>query len=180
MNEPASGFTHASEHSAWRGKPLQLAQPGRQVEDGAQAVSSAKGAVRWAPQRAALMALLAGIVAVSAACWLNHEEVKFTTDNRTDSPLCYYRSPEDASAAECLAEARPQKTTAWWPGCGYGADADKIPLTVVLTVKEGGRQIYQRTEECRTWQASARKFFIDQRGGDFVVTDPLADTTPSP
>jgi hypothetical protein len=146
----------------------------------AQAMSSTQGAVRWTPQRAALIALLVGIVAVSAACWMNREEVQFTIENRTDSVLCAYPSPEDASGAPCLMELKPQATTGWWPGCGYGEHADELPMTVVLTVKEGGRQIYHRTEECRVWQRSSRKFVIEQRGEDFVVTDPLAETTPSP
>jgi len=107
-------------------------------------------------------------------------EVEFTFDNRTDALLCFDSSAKDASEAECSAEVRPLKKTTWVPGCGYGTEADKIPLTVVLTVKEGGRQIYQRTEECRIWQKSSRKFIIEQRGEDFVVTDPLTGTTPSP
>jgi hypothetical protein len=131
---------------------------------------------RW---HAVFLPLLIGI-AVSAACYMNHEEVTFTFDNRIDSVLCFYRYPEDAFAADCSAEVKPQTTTVWTPGCGYGEHADELPLTVILTVKEGGHQIYQRTEECRTWQASDRKFVIEQRGGDFVVTDPLAATTPSP
>jgi len=143
-------------------------------------VSSIRGVARRIRWHAVFIALLIGIGAVSAACWMNHEEVKLTFDNRTEAVLCFYLSPEEASTADCSAEVKPQATTAWLPGCGYGPDADKIPLTVVLTVKEGGRQIYQRTEECRTWQASDRKFVIEQRGDDFVATDPLADATQSP
>ena len=129
---------------------------------------------------AVLMALLVGVVAVSTACWLNREEVKFTFDNRTDSPLCYEPSPEDASDGRCLQEVRPLAETTWRPGCGYGEDADQIPVTVVLTVKEGGRQIYQRTQECRVWQASDGTFVIEQQGDEFVVTDSLSDAIPSP
>ena len=124
-----------------------------------------------------LIALLVGIVIIFAAC---HEDVKLSFDNRTEALLCFYSSTKYASEAECLDEVKPLKETTSVPGCGYGTDADKIPLTVVLTVKDGGRQIYQRTEECRIWQKSSRKFVIQQSGDDFVVTDPLAATTPSP
>jgi hypothetical protein len=143
----------------------------------AQIIGSAREVAKALPQCAFLIALLVGVVAVSSAC---HEEVEFTFDNRTDALLCFDSSAKDASEAECSAEVRPLKKTTWVPGCGYGTEADKIPLTVVLTVKEGGRQIYQRTEECRIWQKSSRKFIIEQRGEDFVVTDPLTGTTPSP
>jgi hypothetical protein len=143
-------------------------------------VSSTRSAARLTRWHAALIALLVGIVAVSAACYMNHEEVKFTFDNRTESFLCYSLSLEEASAARCLQELRPLAQTVWTPGCGYGEHADELPMTVILTVKEGGRLVYQRTGECRVWQASDRKFVIEQRGEDFVVTDPLTDTTPSP
>lgn len=149
---------------------------------GPQAVNSFRDATRRICWRAVFIALLMGIGAISAACWmnLNHEEVRLTFDNRTESLLCYSPSPEDASAARCSQELRPLAQTAWRPGCGYGEHADELPLTVILTVREGGRLIYQRTEECRIWQASDGKFVIEQRGDDFVVTDPLTGTTPSP
>ena len=120
------------------------------------------------------------ILAVSTACGLNHEKVKFTFDNRTDSPLCYEPSPEDASDGRCLQEVKPLAETVWRPGCGYGEDADKIPVTVVLTVREGGHQIYNRTAECRLWQDSDRTFVIEQRGDEFIVTDSLPDGSPTP
>jgi hypothetical protein len=149
---------------------------------GPQAVNSIRRAAKRSSWRAVFVPLLIAIGAVSAACSLNlnHEEVELTFDNRTESLLCYFPSREEASAARCLQELRPLAQTAWRPGCGYGEHADELPLTVILTVKEGGHQIYQRTEECRMWQASDRKFVIEQRGDDFVVTDPLADTRPSP
>jgi len=146
----------------------------------AQSVRSAQRVVRRTCRCAVLTTLLAGTVAVSAACWFNQEEVEFTFDNRTESLLCYYGSPEDASGARCLEEVKSQATTVWVPGCGDGPGADKIPLTVVLTVKEPERQIYERTEECRTWQASDGTFVIEQEGDEFAVTDPLTGMTPSP
>ena len=145
-------------------------------------VSSIRGVamrIRW---HAVFIALLISIGAVSAGCSLNlnHEEVELTFDNRTESLLCYFPSREDASAARCLQELKPLAQTTWRPGCGYGEHADELPMTVILTVKEGGLQIYQRTEECRIWQKSSRKFVIQQSGDDFIVTDHIAATTPSP
>jgi hypothetical protein len=147
----------------------------------AQAVSSAKGAARWTPQRVALMALLVSAALLSPACWVFQEETfDLTFDNRSDSVLCYYPYPEVASAARCSAEVKPLAETTWLAECGDGPGARGNRITVILTVKEGGRQIYQRTEECRTWQASHGTFVIEQQGDAFIVTDRLGDTTRSP
>ena len=143
-------------------------------------VSSIRGAARRTRHRfTPLIALLVGIAVFSAACD-DHEEVKLTFDNRTEALLCFYSSTKYASEAECLAEVKPLRETPWVPGCGYGPGADEAPLTVILTVKDGGRQIYERTEECRMWQKSSRKFIIERRGEDFEVTDPLTGTAPRP
>jgi hypothetical protein len=129
---------------------------------------------------ALLIALLVGIIVFSAACeW--EENFYATFDNQTDSVLCLYPYPEDAAAGRCLNEVKPHATVdGFLIECGDGPGVEKNRIPVILTVKEGGRQIYQRTEECRTWQASDRKFVIEQRGDDFVVTDPLTDATPAP
>ena len=127
----------------------------------------------------ALMALLIGVAVSSAACkW--EDNVGGTVENRTDSAVCFYLYPEDAAEGRCSGELKPHTTDDWFQECRDGPGADKIPITVILAVKEGGRLIYQRTEECRVWQASGGKFVIQQRGDNFVVTDPLADATPGP
>ena len=131
-------------------------------------------------RRGVFITLWIVILAVSTACWLNNEDVLFTFDNRTDSLLCYAPSPEGASDPRCLQEVKPRAETAWRPGCGSGPGVKKNPITVVLTVKQGGRHIYNRTAECRVWQDSDRTFVIEERGGDFVVTDPFTDAPPSP
>ncbi len=146
----------------------------------AQAVSSTQSVIRRTSWYGVFIALIVGVVAVSTACWLNSEDVLFTFDNRTDSPLCYDLSPEDASGGRCSQEVKPLAETAWHPGCGSGPGVKKNPITVVLTIKQGGRQIYNRTAECRVWQDSDRTFVIEQRGGDFVVTDPFTDAPPTP
>jgi len=143
-------------------------------------MSSTQGAVRWTPQRAALIALLVGIAVFSAACYYTPEDVRGTVENRTDSALCFYLYPEDAAEGRCSGEVKPHTTGDWLQECGEERDSDKFPITVILAVKEGGRIIYQRTEECRVWQASHGKFVIEQRGGDFVVTDYISATTPGP
>ena len=130
--------------------------------------------------RSILVMLLVGTVAVSAACWLKIEEVDFSFENLTDAPLCVYTSHEDAAASRCVSEVKPADDRKLTVGCGDGPGVEDAPITVVLTVKEGARQIYQRTEECQVWQGSERTFVIEQRGDEFVVTDPLTDATPSP
>jgi hypothetical protein len=125
--------------------------------------------------RLILLALLIATVAVSTACFLNQEEVDFTFDNRSDSLLCFFRYDADAAAGGCPQEVKPLARTSWRPGCGKGPDADELPLTVILTVAEDGHRIYDKTAECRLWQDSDRRFIIEQRGDDFVVTDPLPE-----
>ena len=120
------------------------------------------------------------ILAVSTACWLKSEDVQFTYDNRTGSLLCSYGSPESASSGRCLTDIDALAKTTWGRGCGDGPGAENAQITVILTVKQGGRQIYNRTAECRVWQDSDRTFVIEQEGGALVVTDSLPDTTPSP
>ena len=127
-----------------------------------------------------LIVLLVGITAFSVACFYQ-ENIEGTFENRTDSVLCaYYDYADNAYTGGCPRELKPHTSADWFFECGDSRGAEKFSITVVLTVKQGGRQIYQRTEECRVWQASGGKFVIEQRGEDFVVTDYLAAITPSP
>jgi hypothetical protein len=142
--------------------------------------NSIRDATRRARYRSAvLIALLVGIAVFSAACY-PYEDVGGTVENRTDSAVCFYHHPEDAAEGACSGELKPHTTDDWFTECGDGPGADKIPITVILAVKEGDRVIYQRTEECGAWQKSDGKFVIEQRGDDFIVTDYIAATTPSP
>lgn len=127
-------------------------------------------------KRVVFVALLVGIVAVavSTGCsWFKHEEVQFTFENRTGSALCLYGSQNDASSGECLDDVQPRDDDR--PliyGCGDGPGVENNPITVVITVRETGREIYDRTALCRVWQDSERTFIIEQRGDEFVVTEP--------
>ncbi len=131
-------------------------------------------------RRGVFITLCIVIFVASTACSLSNEDVLFTFDNRTDSLLCYAPSPEGASDPRCLQEVKPRAETAWRPGCGSGPGVKKNLITVVLTVKQGGRQIYNRTAECRVWQDSDRTFVIEQEGEEFIVTDSLPDGSPDP
>ncbi len=139
-----------------------------------------QGGMTRTMRRGVFITLLIVIFAVATACWLKHENVKLTFDNRTGSLLCLYLSPADASSGRCLDEIDPLAEMTWGVGCGDGPGAEKAPITVLLTVKQGGRQIYNRTAECRVWQDSDRTFIIEQEGDELVVTDSLPATTPSP
>ena len=137
-------------------------------------------AARPALMTAGALGLIVGLFLVYAAwCGLRHDDVPFTFDNRTDSVLCVYSSPQDASASRCLAEVKPQAESRWTPGCAYGSreEVDRSPVTAVLTVKDGGRQIYLRTATCRAWNETDRKLVIEQRGDEFIVTDPFSGST---
>ena len=103
--------------------------------------------------------------------------VLFTFDNRTDAVLCEYPGPRDAAGATCLVTLAPRAET------GGGRDCDGIesrPVTVIITVKEDGRQIYNRTASCGEWSDTVRRFVIEREGEDFIVTDSLPKPTPSP
>ncbi len=130
--------------------------------------------------RAILVALLLGSVTFFAACLDSGEQVKLTFVNDSDSRLCFNLSSAGAARGDTCSEVKPRGTSIWRPGCGYGTDAERNPLTVVLTVGPGGREIYNRTALCNEWEESGARFTIEQRGDEFVVTDSLQDATPSP
>jgi hypothetical protein len=121
-----------------------------------------------------LIVFAAGIV---AGCGRGPADVAFTFDNRTDAILCDYTSPPDATAARCNTELKPQAAT------GGGRDCDNQesrPVRVIITVKQGGRQIYDRTASCGAWADTKRRFVIEQRDGEFIVTDSLPNSTAGP
>jgi hypothetical protein len=130
-------------------------------------------------QKVSLGHACGGVVAASVlvlivGCGLlpSQPSVEFSFDNRSGSVLCWDPSVEDAATARCLAEVEPQAVTKWSPGCGYGNRPQEAPITVVLTVKESGQRIYNRTASCEAWLDTDRKFIIEQKGGDFIVTGP--------
>lgn len=128
----------------------------------------------WARRWLATAALLIVIV-VGLGC--GPASVLFTFDNRTDAVLCEYRAPNPAAAARCSAELEPRAETEWERGCAGDAN---IPITVIIAVKQGGDQIYRRTATCGEWLDTDRRFVIEQEGDEFIVTDSLPDSAPSP
>jgi len=100
--------------------------------------------------------------------------IKLTFVNETDSLLCYGSSSADA-ASGCQ-EVKARRTTVWRPGCGT---TGKLPMSVVLTLGQGGAEVYNRTATCNEWD-SGGKFVIEQAGDDFVVTDSLPGSVPGP
>ncbi|MEX1252890.1 MAG: hypothetical protein WEE64_00980 [Dehalococcoidia bacterium] len=49
---------------------------------------------------------------------------------------------------------------------------------MIITVKEGGREVYRRTASCGEWNDSGKRLIIEQKGDEFIVTDSLPDSTP--
>ena len=127
--------------------------------------------------RPILVALLLGCVIVFAACWLSENRVKLSFVNDSDELLCFNLSSADAAGGDYCDEVRPRRTSVWRPECSPSGNQ---PLTVVLSLGPGGREVYNRTATCNEWEASGAKFTIEQRGDEFVVTDSLPDSTPSP
>ena len=152
----------------------------RPVPGSRKAVSSAQSAARLARRCLATVVVLT--VVVSGCGPFYSTEVAFTFDNRTDAALCYFPSRQDAATARCLQELKPRAKTRWLSGCGRGTkdEVHRNPITVVITVKEVGRQIYSRTASCGEWKNTDRKFVIEQHGDEFIVTDSLPASRPSP
>ena len=121
------------------------------------------------------VALLLVSVIVFAAC-LTENEVKMTFVNESDALLCFNLSSEHGASGDFCDEVKARDTSVWRPGCSPSGDQ---PITVVLNVGQGGREIYNRTATCNEWEESGAKFTIEQRGSELVVTDSLPDTTPS-
>jgi hypothetical protein len=127
--------------------------------------------------RSILVALLLGCVIVFSACWLNENEVKLTFVNSSDSLLCFNLNSWIAASGDFCNEVKARDTSVWRPGCSPSGDQ---PITVVLSVGPGGREIYNRTATCNEWEESGAKFTIEQRGDELVVTDSLPDGSPTP
>ena len=135
-------------------------------------VTSAQASVTWV--RRCLVAVVP-LTVIVVGC--GPADVGFTFDNRTDAALCEYTSPRSAAGARCLAEVEPRAETDWGQDCDNDSNR---PITVVITVKQGGYQIYNRTASCGEWDDSDRRFVIEREGGEFIVTDSLPDSTPGP
>ncbi len=126
--------------------------------------------------RPILVALLLGCAIVFASC-LAENTVKMTFVNSSDSLLCFDLSSESAARGDFCDEIKPRGTTVWRPGCSQSGEE---PLTIVLTIGQGGSEIYKRTATCNEWEESGAKFTIEQRGDELVATDSLPDAIPGP
>ena len=96
--------------------------------------------------------------------------IKFRFDNRTSATLCFFQSEQSEALGGCEAKVGELKVTRWEPEC-----APDQPETVILTVGDSGERIYSRTATCREWNETDRTFVIEQRDGEFVVTEPVPD-----
>jgi hypothetical protein len=126
-----------------------------------------------------LLTLLVQLAILAAGCsWMPvfSGEAVFNFENRTDSALCIYPSSGDASSARCLLELGPRSEITSGRDCGGGTSGqvDARTVTVIITVKQDGREIYHRTATCGEWNDTDRRFVIEQRGDDFIVTDSLS------
>ena len=127
--------------------------------------------------RSILVALLLGCVIVFAACWLVENRVKMTFVNDSDAPLCFNLSSAAAERGDTCSRVKPRGTTVWSPEC---SSAGEEPLMVVLSLEQGGRDVYNRTATCNEWEEPGARFTIEQRGDEFIVMDSLPDGTSSP
>ncbi len=125
--------------------------------------------------RPTLVALLLGCVIILAAC-LTENEVKMTFVNESDALLCFNLSSSSAATGDFCGEVKARDTSVWRPGCSPSGEQ---PLTVVLSVGPGGREIYNRTATCNEWEDAGATFIIKERGDEFIVTDSLQDGSPT-
>ena len=126
--------------------------------------------------RPILVALLLGSIIVFAAC-VREDTVKMTFVNESDALLCFNLSSAAAARSDTCGEVKPSGTTVWRPECGQ---AGEQPLTVVLSVGPGEREIYNRTATCNEWEDALATFIIRQSGDELVVSDSLPDGSPTP
>ena len=127
--------------------------------------------------RSVFITLLLGSIIVFAACWLSENDVKLTFINSSDSLLCFNLSSSAAATGDFCGEVKPRGTTAWIPGCSPSGDQ---PITVVLTVGPGGREVYNRTATCNEWEDALATFIIKQSGDELVVSDSLPSELDTP
>jgi hypothetical protein len=122
--------------------------------------------------------LLAGLPALAllVSC-LDEPTVRLTFINETEAELCHHVSPENVVRDDLCADIDADGTTVWRPECGA---AGKQPLPVLLTVRHTEHVIHSATATCDEWTASGGEILIQQRGGEFIVTDNLSKATPTP
>lgn len=145
------------------------------------AAASAQCATRLARRCWAAVAILTFVSGCGSYSFYS-TEVAFSLDNRTDAVLCYFPSRQDAASARCLQQLDAGAEKQWLPGCGRGTKDEVAanPISVVITTKDGGRQIYSRTATCGEWKDTDRTFVIEQEGDVIMVTDGFGDVTRSP
>ena len=124
--------------------------------------------------RSILIALLLGCIIIFAAC-VREDTVKMTFVNESDALLCFNLSSAAAARGEYCDEIKPLATSVWRPECSWSGEQRH---TIVLSLGQGGREVYNRTATCNEWEESGAKFTIEQRGDELVVTDSLPDATP--
>src|SRR3990172_13168357 len=104
--------------------------------------------------RPILVGLVFGCVIVFVACWLSENRVKMTFVNDSDALLCFNLSSAEAARGDSCGEVKSRGTSVWRPGC---SPSGSEPLTVVLSLGPGGREVYNRTATCDEWEASGAK-----------------------
>ena len=127
-------------------------------------------------RRGVIITLLIAILAVFAAC-LSENEVKMTFVNESDALLCFNLSSEYGASGDFCDKIKPRATSVWRPGCSTSGER---PVTVVLTVGPGGREVYNRTATCNEWEDALATFIIKQSGDELVVSDSLPSKLDTP
>jgi hypothetical protein len=110
--------------------------------------------------------------------------IGITVVNESASAVCWYSSgnyrhgderPDPADADEPCSLVVPGETRG--PSvvlCHRGNTK-----WVVLTLGEGGPEIYARSATCGEWEDSGATVTVKQRDGKFVITDSLPDASPT-
>ncbi len=123
--------------------------------------------------RAIIVAILIGFAFILAACDPSPEIIY---DNQTEQTLCFYSSEKGPPTAslECGNAVKASQRKSYLTGICRGDDVE----WVMLTVGPGGDQIYTKMATCEEWDRAT--ITIQERGGQFVVTDTLPLPTPTP
>ena len=126
--------------------------------------------------RLGLLWLLLVLATLLTACDLGIS-IRFV--NKTDSDLCFFEStfesPRESDLdPELCNKIQPQDERSYSVIC----ESDWL-MWVLLTDGVGGRQIYGRSATCGDWEDSGATVTVEQRDGEFVVTDSLPDASPT-
>jgi hypothetical protein len=116
-----------------------------------------------------------GFLVLLAGCGARNTEAEFNLINKSDSGVCFARSPSDATRGICD-PIDPHTTKTWSTMCGSGVNTKLILVTMVLTAGPGGPTIYDKRATCEAWMDAGTDIVVEQAADQLVVKDSSPQT----